>query len=148
VRSISTAFVGFSFAFGAAFAQQQSSHEEQLLQLEKGYCTAQLERDIGWFEQYFADDYTGVDSLGESETKAEALASFKDPQNAYSSCLVKDMKVRVNGDDAAVVTGREIYSGTYKGNQYKDREVLWTDTFVRKGGRWQLVASKSTAVTK
>jgi hypothetical protein len=133
---------------GVAAAQQQFSHDEQLLQLENGYCTAQLKRDAGWLDKLLADDYTGVDSRGASETKADSLASLKDPQNAYSSCVEKDMKVRVYGDDAAVVTGRQIYSGTYKGKQFKDREVLWTDTFARKGGRWQVVASHSTAVAK
>lgn len=148
VRSISTAFVGVSFAVGAAFAQQQSSHEEQVLQLENGYCTAQLKRDSSWFEKYLAEDYTGVNSRGGSETKADVLASLKDPQNTQTSCLEKEMKVRVNGDNAAVVTGREIFSGTYNGKLYKDREVLWTDTLFRKDGRWQVVASQATAVTK
>ena len=148
LHSISTALVGFSFAVGTASAQQPSSHEEQLLRLEKGYCTAQLKRDAAWLDKFLADDYAGVDSRGESETKADALASIKDPQNAYSSCAEKDMKVRVYGDDAAVVSGHQVYSGTYKGKSYKDREILWTDTFVRKGGRWQCVASHSTAITK
>jgi hypothetical protein len=144
VRSIGTALIG-SFIVGAASAQQQSSDEAQLLQLEKGYCTAHLERDAGWLGKLLADDYTGVHSRGGSETKNEAIASLKDPKNAYSACVEKDMKARVYGD-AAVVTGRQIYSGSYKGEPFKDREVLWTDTFIRKGGRWQVVASHSTAV--
>jgi hypothetical protein len=148
VRPISTSFVGFSFAVGAAFAQQPSSHEEQLLQLENGYCTAQLKRDSGWHEKYLAEDYMGVNSRGASETKADVLASLKDPQNTQTSCLEKDMKVRVHGDHAAVVTGREIFSGTYNGKIYKDVEVLWTDTFFRQDGRWQVVASQATVVTK
>jgi Domain of unknown function (DUF4440) len=142
-----TALAGFWFALGAASAQQQSSDEEQLLQLERGYCTAQLKRDAGWLDKLLAEDYTGVSSRGVSETKADALASLKDNQNAYSSCVDKDTKVRVYGD-AAVVTGRQIYSGTYKGEPFKDRQVLWTDTFVRKGGSWQVVASHATAITK
>jgi ketosteroid isomerase-like protein len=147
VRYISTALVGFSFAVGTASAQQQSSAEEQVLQLEKGYCTAFLKRDAAWLDKYLADDYTGVVSHGESESKAEALASLKDPQNSYTSCTEKDLKVRVYGD-AAVATGRQIYSGTYKGKPFKDREVVWTDTFVRKGGRWQAVASHSSHTEK
>jgi len=147
VPYIGTALVGFSLAIGTASAQQQSSHEEQVLQLEKGYCTAFLKRDAAWLDKYLADDYMGVDSRGRSESKAEALASLKDPQSAYTSCTEKDLKVRVYGD-AAVATGRQIYSGTFKGQQYKDRDVRWTDTFVRKGGRWQVVAAHSSLTEK
>jgi len=147
VPYIGTALVGFSLAIGTAWAQQQSSHEEQVLQLEKGYCTAFIKRDAAWLDKYLADDYMGVDSRGRSESKAEALASLKDPQSAYTSCTEKDLKVRVYGD-AAVATGRQIYSGTFKGQQYKDRDVRWTDTFVRKGGRWQVVAAHSSLTEK
>jgi ketosteroid isomerase-like protein len=48
--------------------------------------------------------------------------------------------------DAAVVTALATRSGTLRGATYKDRQVLYTDTFVRREGRWQCVASQSTVV--
>ncbi|MCI0696842.1 hypothetical protein L0337_33160 [candidate division KSB1 bacterium] len=30
--------------------------------------------------------------------------------------------------------------------QFKDRQVLWTDIFIKKDGRWQCVASQGTLV--
>jgi hypothetical protein len=56
-----------------------------------------------------------------------------------------NMKVRVYGD-AAVVTGLGTRSGVNKGAAFKDRQFLWTDTFIRKDGRWQCVATQGTLV--
>ena len=53
------------------------------------------------------------------------------------------MKVRIYGD-AAVVTGIVTRTGAYKGVPFKDRQHLFTDTFVRRDGRWQCVASQGT----
>jgi hypothetical protein len=144
---ISTALVALLFALGTAFAQQQSSDEEQVLQLESGYCTAQIKRDAGYLDKLLANDYAGVSSRGVRETKADVLASAKDRNNTTSSCVDKDVKVRIYGD-AAVVTGRQIYSGIYNGEPFKNRQVLWTDTLVRRDGRWQVVASHATPVEK
>jgi len=55
------------------------------------------------------------------------------------------IKVRVYGD-AAVVTGHGVRAGTYNGVPFKDRQVFWTDTFIKKDGRWQCVASQGTLV--
>lgn len=60
-------------------------------------------------------------------------------------CLNTNMKVRVYGD-AAVVAGLVRRSGTIKGIAYKDRQVLFTDTYVRRDGRWQCVSSQGTLV--
>ena len=61
------------------------------------------------------------------------------------SCVDSDVKVRLYGD-TAVVTGLGTRSGTRSGVAFKDRKVRWTDTFVKRDGRWQCVASQGTIV--
>ena len=73
------------------------------------------------------------------------LADLKDATSSVDSCVDNDMKVRLYGD-TAVVTGRGTRAGTVKGVAYKDRQILWTDIFVRKDGRWQCVASQGTVI--
>jgi hypothetical protein len=60
-------------------------------------------------------------------------------------CVDNNIKVRVYGN-AAIVTGLGIRAGTSKGVSFKDRQILWTDTFIKKDGRWQCVASQGTLV--
>ena len=52
---------------------------------------------------------------------------------------------RIYGD-TAVVTGRSTYSGLFEGVKYTNRQVLFTDIWVKKDGRWQEVASHATLI--
>ena len=121
----------------------QSNVEQELIQLEQDWCTAEMKRDGTIFGRILADDYTGVSSRGTTETKAEAIASLKDKSASVTSCVNSDIKVRFYGD-VAVVTGLVSRNGTVKGVAYKDRQVLFTDTYARRNGRWQCVASQGT----
>ena len=113
---------------------QQGTPEQQVMQLERDWCTAALKKDNA-----------GVGSRGKKETKPEALADLSDKASTVTACVDTDVKVRVYGD-AAVATGLGTRSGTYKGVAFKDRKFLWTDTFIRKDGRWQCVASQGTPI--
>ncbi len=128
---------------GASLAQTKP--EQELIQIERDWCAAQLKRDATILDRILADDYTGVGSRGTPETKAEAIAALKDKTSSIDMCVDNNVKVRIYGD-AAVVTGLGTRGGTNKGVAFKDRQFLWTDTFVRRNGRWQCVASQSTLV--
>ena len=104
-----------------------------------------MKKDAALLGRILADDYTGVTSRSNTETKADALAGLNDKTSTITSCVDSNTKVRVYGD-AAVVTGLATRSGTFKGAVFKDRQFLWTDTFIRKDGRWQCVASQSTLI--
>lgn len=55
---------------------------------------------------------------------------------------VDDLRFRVYGD-FAVVTGRTRARGEYKGHPYNVR-LRFTDTLVRRDGRWQAVSSHAS----
>ena len=126
-------------------AVAQASQEQALIQMERDWCTAILKRDASILDRILASDYTGVGSRGITETKPEALASLKDMASTVDVCVDTNFKVRVYGD-AAIVTAKATRGGTYKGVPYKDRQMLYTDFFVRRDGRWQCVAGHSTLV--
>ena len=123
----------------------QRSAEEELLQLERDWCTASVKKDAALLGRVLADEYSGVTNSGVVTTKAEVLAALKDKNSSTDQCVDDDMKVRLYGD-AAVVTGLGTRSGTFEGAAFKDRKFLWTDTFVKKDGRWQCVASQGTVI--
>ena len=124
---------------------QQGSAEQQLLQLERDWCTSSLKRDAALLGRILADDYTGVSNRGVAMTKTETIAGLNDKASSITTCVDTDMKVRVYGD-TAVVTGLGTRSGSYQSKPFTDRRFLWTDVFVRRDGRWQCVASQGTLV--
>jgi ketosteroid isomerase-like protein len=78
--------------------------------------------------------------------KAKDLALVKSLKDAMTSWVLADMKVRVYGD-AAVVTGRCTTKETYKGEGVSG-QFQWTDTWVKRAGRWQCVAGRSSEIAK
>ena len=135
----------FAHAQPAASGIRQSSPEQQLIQIERDWCTSSLKRDALLLGRILADDYTGVSNRGLLLTKTETIAGLADKTSSITACVDTDMKVRVYGD-TAVVTGLGVRSGTYQGAPFSDRRFLWTDIFVRRDGRWQCVASQGTVV--
>jgi ketosteroid isomerase-like protein len=80
-------------------------------------------------------------------TKKEDLESVKGPANPDSKLLsydVDDMKVMLYGK-TAVVTGRSTLKGTNKGVAWTSQS-RFTDVFVWRDNRWQLVAGHSSRI--
>jgi len=128
---------GFS---GVARAQHQKA-EQELVQIERDWCTAVLKNDPTLLGKILADDYsaTGVRGIA---TKAATLSAMKGTETVVTTCVDDNIKVRVYGD-AAVVTGHGRRAGTNKGVRF-EREHFYTDTFIRRNGQWQCVATQST----
>ena len=125
---------------------EQSKVEAELLQLERDIGEANIKRDKGFFERVEADEFIFTDSGGGITTKAEDVASLDKPAGEFKliSYLVDEMKVSIYGK-TAVVTGR-----TTTTSRGKDHEVTnksrFTDVFVKRDGRWQLVAGHSSRI--
>ncbi len=135
-----------AFAASTIVSAQQKKVDEELMQIERDWCAAAIKNDIAWFGRVFADDISLVGSTGQKANKTQAIADAK--AEKYTACQVDQMQVRVYGD-TAVVTGRSRVAGIdAKGKPFPHPESLWTDTFVRRGGVWQCVATQSTAVSK
>jgi ketosteroid isomerase-like protein len=56
------------------------------------------------------------------------------------------MKVRVYGD-MAVATYGSTDKGSYKGKDISGR-FRWTDVFVKRNGRWEIVAGQGTRISQ
>jgi len=62
------------------------------------------------------------------------------------SAVIDEIKVRVYGD-AAVVLGRSTEKSRYK-DEGTTVQVQWTDTWVKRAGRWQCVAEHASNITQ
>ena len=138
VLAISTLIVGVSLLTADA--------KQEVLKLEEELGAAILRSDTAKLGHILADEWEVIIPTGEVWTKETALMLLKTGILAVESGENSDVKVRVYGD-TAVVTGRGISKGKYKGVDYSSDE-RWTDVFVKKDGRWQCVASHSTRIAQ
>ncbi len=120
------------------------SVEQQLKKLEMQWADAEVKKDVTVLDRLLADDLTLTDPEGEVVTKAQAVGDLKSGEDVVSSYAYNDIKVRVYGD-AAVVTYLSKQKETYKGRDVSGTS-RWTDTWVKRGGSWQCVASHGSRV--
>ena len=118
--------------------------EAVLMKMERDSAAALIKKDYAAFASVFSDDavFTGPD--GAVLTKAQLLADLKSGALVVESSQISDMKVRIFGE-AAVVTYTTTDKVKYKGQDISGR-YRWTDTFVRRGGKWQVVAGQGTPI--
>jgi len=120
------------------------SVEQELIKLEKAWNEALVNHDWAFIDQILADDYLTTDSDGVVANKAQEMVILKTGEEAVTSWDADDFKVRVYGD-TAVVTYRWTYQGRIRGNASAAQE-RYTDTWVRRGGRWQVVAVHASRI--
>ena len=124
----------------------QGDDERALRGIEQELIDAMLKGDAAPVERHYADTFVFTTPHGESVNKAQVIANLKSGDVKFESSKVDDMRVQVYGD-AAVVTSTTTDKGQYKGADVSGR-YRWMDVFVRRDGRWQLVAAQGTRVAQ
>jgi ketosteroid isomerase-like protein len=120
------------------------SDEQLLLYMEQDWNDATLRRDADWTERNYASFASDISSMtGGIENKREAVASARASKIVYEALVLSDASVRVEGD-VAVVTGVNHVRGKDEQGKAFDRRARFTDTFIKRDGRWQVWATQGT----
>lgn len=117
-----------------------------LVYMEREWNDASKRGDVAWFERNYADDATDISSrTGALHSKEEEIASMKNDKTMLDSLELSDMDVRVEGN-SAIVTGINRVRGKDVQGQPFDRRVRFTDTYIKRDGRWQVWATQGTSI--
>jgi hypothetical protein len=102
--------------------------------------------DNGVVASLLADDFQGTSTSGTRFTKADELKDEKSARTAHD-CGLDEAKVHFFGSSLAVVYGREHAVG--KDKSQPDAQVcqVWTDTWLKRDGTWQIIASHDNRVS-
>jgi hypothetical protein len=110
--------------------------EQELKRLENEWLNSYLRGDKNTFDRIVADDFTRTDESGKFATKTQEKEIVRAPPASVKVSLTnEDMQVRLYGE-TAVVTGRIVC----KVQDSLNFQSRFTDTFVRRKRRWQIVA--------
>jgi hypothetical protein len=101
--------------------------------------------DNGVVAGLLADDFQGTSTQGARFTKADELKDEKSVRTAHD-CGLDDAKVRFFGDSLALVYGSEHAIGKDKSKPNANVCQVWTDTWLKRGGTWQIIASHDNRV--
>jgi len=121
------------------FLFAETPDEKEVLQFERDACKAFLDPDPTALERVLTPDFTLTLSNGDVSTRADEINELRSGKVHYNVFENYDMIVRLYGDNTAVVLGKTRVKGTADGNPF-DRIVQFTDTLIKRDGRWQLAA--------
>lgn len=89
-------------------------------------------------------DVQGTSLEGKRYTKSVVVADTADLSKTARNCRLIDAKVRLFGDDLAIVYGRESSVRKAKDGTEKSQCVIWTDTWLKRKGMWQIITAHDT----
>ncbi len=118
----------------------QDSDERTLLRLEDDWASALVKRDGVTFERLLAAGfvYTENDQIMDRRAVLNSVVGGSDTVAAAHN---DSMVVHRFGPVTAVVTGWLVVAGRGANGQFQ-RRYRFTDTWVKRGGRWQIVAAQ------
>ena len=129
------------------FCLAQTPAQQEVLQFERDACKAFLEVDVAALERVLTPDFTLTLSNGEVSTRADEINELRSGKVHYDVFENYDMLARLYGNDTAVVLGKTRVKGTADGKPF-DRVVQFTDTLIKRDGRWQLAAGHVSRIEK
>src|SRR5947209_3130542 len=144
MRALTAILVGalLSTASAQVSGEPQGSPEhikQDLIHIEQEIGRANLNCDYKFFDKIEGEDFIFTDPNGGITTKKQDMAGEKDCQKSDATYDLNDTLVSLYGNTAVVTSGVTIAGKNKKGEAFT-RKSRFTDVFVWRDGRWQIVA--------
>ncbi|HMI18803.1 MAG TPA: nuclear transport factor 2 family protein [Sphingomonas sp.] len=151
VVSACVCFPGGAVAQGGArsgWAARNDPLASKLIEAERTWATLScLPRNriaaasAAFAAEYIADDFVGTSPRGPLYTKSDMFPKHAPPTvETERDCKLLSARVRYFGPDVAVIYGRESAILKGPGGKVAPRTLVWTDTWLRRAGKWQIIA--------
>ena len=140
-------FIVLLATFTCGFSLAQTAAEKEVLQFERDACKGFLDADAAALERALTPDFTLTLSNGDVSTRADEINDLRSGKVHYEVFENYGMLARFYGDNIAVVLGKTRVKGASDGKPF-DRVVQFTDTLIRRDGRWQLAAGHVSRLEK
>jgi len=117
--------------------KDQKETEHYILESERQWAESVATGDTSAIDRILGDDFIGVDPQGHLYNKQRMIDETRNAPKYFVSNRLNDVKVRFYGN-TAVAQGSETWE-----KRSSDRgRFVWTDTWLQRNGRWQIVAAE------
>jgi ketosteroid isomerase-like protein len=120
--------------------------ETKIIALENLWNQMQLNHDADAMGKLLDEDFVFTDYDGTVMSKEQFLETIRDKSYQLTVEASENMKLHRHGD-TVVVIGATHEKGTYKGKPYQ-HQGRFTDTWMKKDGRWLCIASQLSLISK
>ncbi len=119
-----------------------AGNAETVIELDKKRMDAMAQKDIAALNEMLADDLIYTHSSARLDTKRSLIEAMQSGSTVYTAVVPSEVKAQ-ESEDAVVLTGVARICVNSGGNAM-NFGVRFTDVYVNRGGRWQMVAWQST----
>jgi hypothetical protein len=141
---VTTSMLVPAYAQQSHWASADDKTAKYIIEMERkwaeGVCV-----ENGVVASLLADDFQGTSTNGARFTKADELRDEKGVRTAHD-CGLDEAKVRFFGDSVVIVYGSEHAVGKDKSHPNTKVCQVWTDTWLKRGGAWLIIASHDNRV--
>ena len=138
--------LGLVLTSGANPGTPQADDASKIIAMENLWNQMQLNHDATAMEKMIDDDFVLTDYDGSLLDKKQFLDSIKDMSIKLTQEMSEGMKLHPHGN-IVVVTGATREKGTQNGKPFA-HNGRFTDTWIKKDGRWLCVASHLGVISK
>jgi ketosteroid isomerase-like protein len=133
---------GMAVAAGSAVPNPLSRAEQGLRDAEQKRFDAMVAKDADALARALADELTYTHSSGVLQTKAELIKDLTAGSMQYRQITVLEQHFRLHGS-IGIING-VVRLSVRMADADREFNVRYTDVYVRRSGRWQLLAWQST----
>lgn len=128
-----------------ATAALASPAETELKAIVQQTMEAYLKADTAFLESAIADEASIINSDGIISSKRRDLSELAKKNTLFESLEMTDVKVRMLGENHALVTGVSKGAGTYMGEKFdiSTRDVI---CYEKQGGKWTCIFWQGTEI--
>jgi Domain of unknown function (DUF4440) len=123
------------------WAKDDDARATHMIALEREWaeeaCTHKIVVDT-----LLADDFEGTAPDGSRYGKEQEVQEARSSKKKVSGCQLDEARVRFFGDAIAIVYGKDRAVVPTEAGVEETRCLVWTDTWLKRGGRWQIVAAQ------
>ena len=119
--------------------KELSKSEQEVRKLERAWLDAYEKRDVEAMNAIVGDDFTITFADGSMQTKPQIIESLRRPRGSSSKFVTEGVQSRVYGD-TVILIGLVISEWKQNDKPITNRS-RYTDTYVKRNGKWQVVAS-------
>ncbi|MDJ1481459.1 nuclear transport factor 2 family protein [Cytophagaceae bacterium YF14B1] len=118
--------------------------EKEVRSLEMRRFEMMVHKDTKGLSEILGEDLVYIHANGVLEKKSQFLETLDKGKTLYQSIQSEEVGIRVIGD-AAVINGVATVR-VWTAGQTLDMHLRYTDVYVRRNGKWQLISWQSTRI--
>jgi ketosteroid isomerase-like protein len=139
--------------FAPALPAQTAPDAAELTKLLQDFLAGASKNDIGMHDRFWADELVYTSALGRRKGKADIMRELREetkatpkPDEGTTVYSAEDIRIQQYGDTAVVAF--RLVATTDKAGTKTVANYFNTGTFLKRNGKWQVIAWQATALPK